>query len=261
MSIYFADKKWPELKEAVEKNALIILPIGQVEEHGKHLPVKTDAYIAEEVARRVGKSLKDKIPLLIMPVVWSGYSMKEVSKWPGTMRLKPETLMNLVFDICSSLIEMGFKKIVIVSSHGNHTGALRVVVRKVADQYGIFIALTFPSLMAKEEFLKISKAGPKGSCHGGEYETSLMLYLNENLVEMKKATDVDRLRISSEFYPDKVFLSTWGLQKSETGIYGDPTKATKETGKKIMEAIVKNYKRFIKEFYKNEKRQSRCEER
>ena len=251
MSIYFADKKWPELKEAIKKNTLIILPVGQVEEHGKHLPVKTDAFIATEVARKVVESLKNKIPLLIMPTVWSGYSMKSVAKWPGTIRLNPGTFMNMVFDICSSIIEMGFKKIMLISAHGNHTGALRVVVRKISDKYRIFIALTYPSLMAKEEFSEISKAGPKGSCHGGEYETSLMLYFDENLVDMKKATAIDKLRVSSNFYPDKVFLSTWGLQKSKTGIYGDPTKATKETGKKIMEAIVKNYKRFIKEFYEN----------
>ena len=251
--MYFADKKWPEIKEAIKKNALIILPVGQVEEHGKHLPVKTDAFIATEVARRVGEALRSKIPLLIIPAVWSGYSMRKVSEWPGTMRLRPETFINMVFEICSSVIEMGFKKIIIISTHGNHSGALRVVVRKIADKYEVFIALTYPSIMAKEEFLKISKAGPRGSCHGGEYETSLMLYLNENLVDMKKAIDEDRLRISSEFYPNKVFWSTWGLQKSKTGIYGEPTKATKETGRKIMEAIVKNYKKFIKEFYKNEK--------
>jgi len=52
----------------------------------------------------------------------------------------------------------------------------------------------------------------------------------------------------------KVFWSTWGLQKSKTGIYGDPTKATKETGRRIMQAIIENYKKFIKEFYKNDKK-------
>ena len=253
MSIYFADKKWPELKELIKKDALIILPVGQVEEHGKHLPVKTDTCIAEEVAKRIGESLKDEIPLLIMPAVWSGYSMKSVAKWPGTIRLKQETFINMVFDICSSIIEMGFKKIMIISTHGNHTGALRVVTRNIADAYNIYMALTYPSVMAKEEFLKISKAGPKGSCHSGEYETSLMLYLNENLVDMKNATGQDKIIVSSKFYPDKVFLSTWGLQKSKTGIYGDPTKATKETGKKIMQAIINNYQKFIKEFCKHGK--------
>jgi len=254
MSFYFADKSWPQLKELIEKDTLIIFPIGQTEEHGMHLPVKTDAFIAEEVTRRLAEKIKDKIPVLIMPTVWSGYSMKQVAEWPGTIRLKPETFMNMIFDICSSLIDMGFKKIILISTHGNHTGMLRTVVRKIADEYGVYMALTFPVLMAKEEFEKISKAGKGGSCHAGEYETSLMLYLAEGLVDMSKATNKDKLTFSSKFYPNKVFWSTWGVQKSKTGIYGDPTVATKETGEKIMQAIVNSYAEFIKEFYEFERK-------
>jgi len=249
MSIYFSDQSWPKLKEAAEKNTLIILPIGQTEEHGMHLAIKTDALIAEEVAKGVAERIKDEIPVLVMPTVWSGYSMKVVSKWPGTITLRPETFMEMIFDICSSLIQMGFKKIVFISAHGNHTGMLRTVVREIADEYGAYIALTFPALMAKEEFKRISKAGKGGSIHGGEYETSLMLYLNEELVDMDKATSEDKLTYFSKFYPEKVYWSTWGVQKSKTGIYGDPTVATKKTGEKIMEATVKNYIEFIREFH------------
>jgi len=253
MSIYFSNQPWPKLKEAVKDNALIIFPIGQTEEHGMHLPVKTDAFIAEEVAKRIGERLRDKIPLLVMPTVWSGYSMKSVAEWPGTIRLKPETFINMIFDICASIIEMGFKKIILISGHGNHTGMLRTVVRKIADEYRVYMALTFPVLMAKDEFEKINRAGKGGSCHAGEYETSLMLYLAEELVDTTKVTNKDKLTFFSGFYPDKVFWSTWGIQKSKTGIYGDPTVATKETGEKIMQATVNNYMEFIKEFYEFKK--------
>ncbi len=249
MSRYFADKSWPQLKELIGKDALIIFPIGQTEEHGMHLPVKTDALIAEEVAKRIAERLEDEIPLLVMPTVWAGYSMKAVAEWPGTIRLKPETFINMIFDICASLIEMGFKKIILISNHGNHTGMLRTVVRKIADEYSMYMALTFPVLMAREEFTKISRAGKGGSCHGGEYETSLMLYLDEELVDMSKMTKEDKLTCSSRFYPDKVFWSTWGVQKSKTGIYGDPTVATKKTGEKIIQATVNSYVEFIREFY------------
>lgn len=249
MSIYFSNQSWPKLKDAVENNTLIILPVGQIEEHGMHLPIKTDAFIAEEVAKRVAEKIEDELPVLIMPTIWSGYSMKAVSRWPGTIRLKPETFMNMVFDICGSLIEMEFKKIVLISTHGNHPGMLRTVVRRIADEYSIYMALTFPLLMAKEEFERISKGGKGGSCHAGEYETSLMLYLAEDLVDMSKVTSQDKLTYFSKFYPDKVFWSTWGVQRSKTGVYGDPTVATKETGKRIMETTVENYVEFIREFH------------
>ncbi|MGB9677669.1 MAG: creatininase family protein, partial [Candidatus Ratteibacteria bacterium] len=210
----FVEMTYEELKEAIEKNSIVLLPIGQTEEHGLHLPLKTDAFIAEKICEKIAEI--SKIPVIVMPTIYYGYSTKEVYKWPGCPGIKIETFISFVYDICSSLINMGFKKIVIVSSHGNHTGALEVVVRKIADDFGVYMALTIPNVIAKEKINKILEAGWRGSCHGGEYETSLMLYLDEKSVKREKMVDVDILRIEKKFYPGKVFISTWGLQKSKT---------------------------------------------
>jgi len=256
MSIYFADKNWVELQKMIKKKALVILPVGTIEEHGMHLPVNTDVVIAEEVARRIGEEMRKRIPLLVMPAVWSGYSAKEMSRWPGTIRVRARVVMDTIFDICSSLIDMGFKKIVIINAHGHHTELLRLAAREIADKYGVYIAVTDPAVMAKDEMQKIRISKRGGAIHGGEYETSLMLYLNQP-VDMKKATGQDIMRYHSRFYagdnfaaPNRVFWSTWGIQKSKTGIYGDPTVATSQTGKRLMEAILKNYIAFIREFYR-----------
>ena len=82
MSLYFSDQSWPQLEQAVAENTLILLPIGQTEQHGPHLPVKTDALIAQEVTRRVAEAVAGEIPVLVMPTIWSGYSMKPVSSSP-----------------------------------------------------------------------------------------------------------------------------------------------------------------------------------
>lgn len=242
----FEENTYEELKEKIEKNLVVLLPIGQIEEHGLHLPIKTDVFIAEKICERI--SDVSEVPVIVMPTICYGYSTKEVKRWPGCPGVKIETFINYVYDICSSLIEMGFKKIVIVSSHGNHTGALEVVVRKIADDYGIYMALTIPNIIAKEKINKILEMGWRGSCHGGEYETSLMLYLDEKSVKIEKITDEDILRINKKFYPGKVFISTWGLQKSKTGIYGAPKYASKEKGEKIFNAIIEEYIEFLKEF-------------
>jgi len=246
MNKKFVEKTYEELKEAISKNAVVLIPVGQTEEHGLHLPVKTDAFIAEKICERIAEL--SEIPVLVMPTIYYGYSTKEVFNWPGCPGIKIETFISLVYDICSSLVKMGFKKIVVVSSHGNHTGALEVVVRKIADDFGVYMALTVPTVIAKEKINKILEMGWRGSCHGGEYETSLMLYLDEKSVKMKKATDVDILKIDKKFYPGKVFISTWGLQKSKTGIYGAPEAATKEKGEKIFNAIIEEYLEFLREF-------------
>jgi len=246
MNKKFVEKTYEELKEAISKDTVVLIPVGQTEEHGLHLPVKTDAFIAEKICEKIAEL--SEIPVLVMPAIYYGYSTKEVFNWHGCPGIKIETFISLVYDICGSLIKMGFKKIVIVSSHGNHTGALEVVVRKIADDFGIYIALTVPTVIAKEKINKILEMGWRGSCHGGEYETSLMLYLDEKSVKMEKATDVDILKIDKKFYPGRVFISTWGLQKSKTGIYGAPEAATKEKGEKIFNAIIVEYLEFLREF-------------
>jgi len=256
MSIYFGDQTWPQLQKAIEANTLIILPIGQVEEHGKHLPVSTDTVIAEAVGQRLAEALvSEDLPTLVMPTVWSGYSTKEMTRWPGTMRVRPQVLTDLIYDISSSLIEMGFRKIMILTSHGHHTGILRVVVRQIADSYDVYMALVSPATLSTEQYSQIRRSERGGSIHGGEWETSLMLYLNEP-VDMQQATDEDTMRYHSDFIAgdnfvggQKVFWSTWNVQKSKTGIYGDPTVATAETGQATMEAIIANGVAFAKEFW------------
>lgn len=255
MSLLFADQRWPQLEAAIEANALVILPIGQIEEHGRHLPVSTDATIADAVGLRLAQRLvEDGIQTLVLPAIWTGYSTKDMVRWPGVMRVRPQVFMDLVFDVCSSLIGMGFRKLMLLSCHGHHAGALRVVTRLIADAHDVYMALVSPGALAAERYQQIRRSGRGGSIHAGEYETSLMLHLGQP-VDMSEATDEDVMRYHSPFIAgdnfaggQKVFWSTWGLQKSKTGAYGDPTVATAETGREIMEAMVANGAAFAKEF-------------
>ena len=256
MSIYFVHQSWPQLQEAIDANTLIILPVGQVEEHGRHLPVSADLAIAEAIGQRLADALvAENVPTLLMPAIWAGYSLKDVARWPGTIRVRPTVVMDLIYDVCSSLIEMGFRKIMILTCHGHHTGLLRVATRQIADAYDVHMALISPAAFSAERFSEIRRSRRGGSIHAGEWETSLMLYLGEP-VDMSQATDEDLMRYHSDFIAgdnfmgsQKVFWSTWGLQKSKTGVYGDPTVATAETGQAIMEAIVANGVAFAKEFW------------
>ena len=254
MSFYFAQKTWVEIKEYINKNALIILPVGTVEEHGRHLPVETDAKIAEEVAKAIGEEMKDEVPLLVMPTVWSGYSPKEMMRWPGTMRLRTRVFIDMVYDICASLAEMGFKKIMMLDCHGQHAPMLNTVTKNIADNYGVYIAVTSPMTFSAKEFNEARKSKLGGVLHACEWETSLMLYFTDR-VKMEEATDEDIMKYHSKFVAgdsasgeQMVVWSTWGLQKSRTGVYGDPTVATREMGEFILNAMLKNYREFILEY-------------
>lgn len=255
MTIRFEELTSPEIAEAAEKNSLVLFPIGQVEEHGNHLPLNTDVVITQETALRVAERLQEEIPVLVLPPLWAGYSAKVMERWPGTIRVRTRVLMDAIFDVCASLITMGFKKTCLMSGHGHHSELARVVIREIADEFGVHMVEAGPAAMSAKAYAKFRKSKPGGSIHGGEWETSLMLYLGKRVL-MEKATDRDRFRYESEFVPGdgfsgskKVFWSTWAIQDSQTGIYGDPTCADAETGRKIMEAMVEEYRKFLTEYW------------
>ncbi len=236
MSFYFAEKTWPELEELLAIQPVVILPIGTTEEHGLHLPVNTDAAIAESFGQRLALRASETgdVPLLLMETIQYGYSMRIVRKWPGCPNIGVRVFMDYIKDLIGSLIGMGFRKIALLDCHGNHDGALRVVMREIADETGVFIMTLSPFALSSKKYNEI-KNDPKGDIHGGEWETSWMLATHPHLVHTDLYTDVDAIRCDG---PLRGPVSTWGLQETETGLFGDPTYATVETGKAIIEAAV-----------------------
>jgi creatinine amidohydrolase len=262
MSLYFQHKTSPEIKEAAERDTLILLPVGQVEEHGPHLPLECDCIIARETAKSVAEALASELPVLVMPTVWTAYTVRQVARWPGLITFRePEPMIQMIYDILASLVENGFQKIVIINAHGNNPAILELACRRIGSDYDVFPALTYVLGMSKTIGPQVRKS-VMGGCggHAGEEETALLLHLTPELVHMDRATDQDIVRYQSRFFPGDIYAqvpngvsgvywSTWGVVESETGVYGDPTAATADTGKALFEEIVKNYEAFLSEYY------------
>jgi len=258
MSYLFRDQSWPMLEEHIEQQSLLILPIGTTEEHGPHLPVDTDARIAEAYGEQLAAALAPEMPVLLMDTIRYGYSMQIMRQWPGTIILRSRVFMDMVFDICRSVLDMGFSKLVLLDCHGHHSGPLNTVSRELCDATDKAIAIISPAALSRDEFNAVRKSPQGGSIHADEWETALLLHVNPEVVDMSRATSVDTMRYHSEFVAGDNFMgrqrvtwSTWYLQESQTGCYGDPTVATAETGKVIMDAAVSTGVRFLKEFWGN----------
>lgn len=259
MSIYFTDLKWPEIEKVKEKNPIIILPVGMIEEHGHHLPISTDTDVASYVARTVAEKIKDEIPVLLMPAVWTGYHGRPVSDWPGGIRLEADTLKNLVFDIVASLCRNGFSKILIINGHGQNPAILELVCREIGDKFNVNPILTSVWNMIGKEGARLRKSKQGGMAgHGDELETAFMLAINEDSVDMTKALDESATYhnkfVSGDLYPEHemikgVYWSSWAVQGSQTGILGDATAATKDTGEKLLELMIKNYFDLVTLYY------------
>jgi creatinine amidohydrolase len=257
MNINFEKMRSPEVGELVKKNGMVIIPIGACEEHGRHLPVNTDTEIAFNAAADAAKKVSKEIPLAVTPPVWFGYTVGVLKNWPGTITIKPKVLIDLLYDICTSLIDMGIDKILIVNGHGNNPGVLDVVVRSIGDDRRVFpgIVNVF-SLWDKDHINKVRKSLEGGIGHAGEVETSLMLHYTD-LVDMSVADDTDIMTSDVQSCPvdfaparkKKLYLSTWYLEDSKYGGAGDPTHATEELGRDIHNKMVEELAAVIKDFY------------
>ena len=263
MKIKFEEMRSPEVEELIKKDGMVIIPIGACEVHGRHLPVITDTkMVYSAVMDAVGKMSK-RIPIAVLPAVWFGYSVAILKNWPGTITIKPKVLIDLLYNICQSLIDMGIDKILIVNGHGNNPGVLDVVVRSIGDDFKVFPGITNIYDCWDKEYLKQhrkSKSGGMG--HACEVETSVMLYLAENLVDMSVADDTDIMKSDLQNCPvdwgsskkKRLYLSTWYLENSTYGGAGDPTVAAKEFGEVIHKMTVDALCDIIAEFYEVQKK-------
>lgn len=247
MSYYFSKKSWVEIEKYIAEEAVVILPIGTTEEHGRHLPVATDAIIARKLGDELSKGLAGKIPILCMETVTYGFSMSVIRKWPGCPNINSRTLTDYVFDIIDSLVGMGFKKIVMLDCHGNHDCLLRLVMREIADKHNVYTMTLSPIQLTAKLYDEI-KQDPQGDIHGGEWETSWILAIDPDLVNMNEYTKVDAIRCNTILRGP---VSTWGLQDTKTGLYGDPTTASAEMGKALIAEATKQGVMYIEQYYRH----------
>ena len=195
------------------------------------------------------KALGGEPPSTVLDPICYGYSQKVLKKWPGTFVVPQATVIETLKGVLVSLADMGFDKAVVVSLHGNHLGVARVAAREVADACGMGPGLFFPAGTLSELLKEKGKAGPGGSCHAGEMETSLMLHLAPELVALSEADGGDTLRTSAAYPSSQAFVSTWTRQASASGAYGDPTAGTAELGKALFEKMVAETAGFIRYYH------------
>jgi creatinine amidohydrolase len=246
MSIYYGEQTRVQIAGHIKKNSIIILPVGTTEEHGQHLPVECDAIIAKYIGDELGKAADAAgLPVLVMRTIYYGFSMGAVRRWPGCPNIDTRTFISYIHSIVESLVNEGFRKIVLLDCHGNHDCLLRTVMREIADEYNVFIMIISPSALAGKVYNAI-KRDPQGDIHGGEYETSCILHIAPHLVDTSAYTNVDAIRCNT---PLRGPVSTWGLQETKTGLFGDPTYASAATGKACLDAAVAEGLKLLKLYY------------
>ncbi len=219
-----ADLTWAEVKGYLEERRDVLLPFGSVEEHGYHLPLSTDG----DVAVAIAEALSAETGVAVAPLVWYGVS-NTTRAYPGTTMALFDSFKAYVRDILGSLRSSGFSVVYLLSGHlsSSQVVAIKEASREVEGLKAYFLDLR------KLDFSDILDTEPYHAC---EAETSLMLYLHPEKVDMAKAVDEE---IIEEKY------AVQGLKKTKSGVFGAPTKASRVKGEKIFRRIVEEFREVI----------------
>lgn len=162
----------------------VILPVGATEQHGLHLPTGVDSFSVRAVAE--GASARTGIPVL--PTLTYGCSLGHSPKWPGTLSLRPETLARLVFELAEWIVAAGFKRLVLLNGHVTNWAPLRCALENIRHDYpDLRIALRSLWGISREVHKQYHQDAE--NFHANCAETSLMLALRPELVDMTKAID------------------------------------------------------------------------
>ena len=236
-----------DVNEAVLQGRVVLLPVGQLETHGVHLPIDVDVvqvqYVVEEAARRAPDVL------MAAPPIYYGFS-EHVMDFPGTMNIRPEVMIEYLFDICRSFARQGFDRIVLVNGHGSNRPICEIVTRRVTNETSAMCATLGHFSLAREVLQEIRESPHGGTAHACEAETSEYLFLRPDLVKMDKIADEwapdYRPWRSDDFTTDAGpvhFMEFWS-QRSRSGTEGAATLATAEKGRQLTEASIEKLIEF-----------------
>jgi len=233
--IYWEQLRSPQLKSLADVNAIVVVPVGSMEQHGPHLPVKVDALLATEVARRAALKVQTHQPILVTPTVWCGLAEHHMD-FCGTLTLDFETFHALLRNLCRSIRHHGFRRIFLLNGHGGNIAALNVICSElIRELEGLRVVSgtywTLPEVAEKfSEILEVQQ----NVRHAGEAETSMMLALEPELVDQSILNQADGTP-EIPFYGSGVSRWVSFKEVSANGVIGSPSVATAAKGELLLE--------------------------
>jgi len=240
---------WPELRDLVEKQPVIVLPVGSTEDHGHHLPLDVDTFVASSICEAAARKIPDEA--LILPAVPYGFEDHHMD-FPGTITVSDEHLLHFIVDITRSVAHHGFRKILIVNGHGSNAPILELAARRTVIETDVHCGTVGAGAGVSADEIGDSDM----FSHADELETSVYLYLNEEAVQMDKATAVTNLPISKHYWRGSLrgkgsaplkLMDHWS-RMTNTGVIGDATLGTVEKGERFFNAAAEELAELIKEF-------------
>lgn len=220
----------PEV-DNLPRDILVIIPVASIEQHSIHLPVFTDTAILTEVIRKIEKRLPNDI--LTLPVMWLGYSQHHM-KYPGTLSATSDTHLKIMYETLASMIDHGFKRFLLINSHGGNEPNISVLRQHVMEQHeDINLYTTTPYAGPSDKKMnEIMTRGTEGSGHAGECETAMIMAIYPDLVKMDALRE-DGLRRRQSIPGARIYKRF--DQNTNHGGLGDPRPSTPKMGEQLFQ--------------------------
>jgi creatinine amidohydrolase len=234
-----SDLRAPEIATRLSGRSILVQPLGAIEQHGPHLPFGTDLIVAEATADAVIEQFGDDLDLWLLPPL--AYTKSNEHAWSaGTVWLSPTTLLAVIDDVARSLAKLPARRLVFLNGHGGNSSLLNVACREVRLHHGFLTFLLHPSVPADHG--GESDEGEHGmGIHGGTSETSVMLHLRPDLVDLSLATRNVPVSLADNTYVRFGGQASFGWLSNDfgpDGHIGDPTGATAELGAALFASSV-----------------------
>jgi creatinine amidohydrolase len=236
------DMKWPEVQDCLGRQAAVLLPVGSTEQHGRHAPLGTDTFIAmrlaEDAARRTGAVCAPALPF-----GWSPHHLV----LPGTISVRAAVLQELLIDTIRSMAAHGFARFVVVNGHRiTNLPWMQLAAHHAQSTLDVTVVIFDPAYMAKEVAPSLG-FGMIG--HADELETSQLLFLRPDLVDLTRAVDspgharrlyhVDpRAGQDTLCYVPSTRAQMQRVAEETGGSTGNPTRARADLGRRLHEHLV-----------------------
>jgi creatinine amidohydrolase len=229
-----------DIPKRLRATSILCLPIGSIEQHGPHLPLNTDAVLAEEFTRRIIGRWAETYDLWQLPTL--AVSLAREHEWaPGTLSLSIQGMTTLIRDLGREIARgLPTRNLAIINGHGGNRGILEALAQDLHADFGLNVCILHPAVWADA-----GNAAAIPEIHGGKNETSLMLAIaphlvRRDLIAKKINLDADAVRT---VILDQAVTWPWATnekQIADMGVIGDPKAATAEWGEHLLEQITKN---------------------
>lgn len=237
-TVFLGEMTSPEVEDFLREHRTVIVPVGSTEQHGPHGPLLTDVLVPQEVARRIAA----RVEALVAPPVNYGLSYPHIG-FTGVVHLRIPTFMALIEDLCASLAAIGFRRIVFLNGHYDNTYAIAYAcanARERLPEDAVAFPINYWDGMSADEAAEFF--GPSAGLHANRGETSAVLAINPDLVDMERANaempPFPEVTSAAPVHTAFFFSAPGSVHRAtRSGTWGDARESSPEFGERYLEVV------------------------